>query len=342
MNEPVISTITAPSLEAYVAAAGEVESAEILAALFDQVIDPQIRSLVRNKLHVTLRPADDSKVNQDAFDLVGDIRVLILNKLRLLRASPGGQQIADLEAYVRTVASNKINHSFRQRYPRRLRLKNQLRYLLSHDGHFALWQDAEGEWLCGMAAGTDRPITWSQLFDHATRAFDTSPGQLESSNILEIVRTMFDGLAYVARFRDLVSVLYDLLRIEEPAEVAEEAGRNEVDQNEQPQERLEHQAFLKAIWDGVGELPVRHRTALLLNLRDRDGDGLIALLPATRVASIADIARRLEIPVEQFAAMWPELPWDDNRIAEYLGLTRQQVINLRQSARGTLRRRSKF
>lgn len=338
MNEPVISTIT-PSLEAYIAAKGEGETAEILAVLFDQVIDPQIRLLVRNKLHVTLSPADDSKVNQDALDLAGDIRALILKKLNYLRASPNGQQIADLEAYVRTVASNSINHSFRQRYPRRLRLKNQLRYLLSHDKRFALWQDAESEWLCGLAGCAERAISPSQFRDHAARAFQNSTVPLETSNISAITRTVFDGISGAVRFRDLVSVLYDLLRIEEPAEVAEDAGHAVVDGRSAMQERLEKGAFLKQIWDAIGELPVRHRAALLLNLRDRDGDGLITLLPLTRVASIADIARRLGFPVEEFAKIWPELPWDDNRIAKHMCLTRQQVINLRQSARATLRRR---
>jgi DNA-directed RNA polymerase specialized sigma24 family protein len=341
VNEQSTSIIT-PSLEAYVSATNESESAEMLAALLDQVIDPQIRSLVRNKLHVTLRTADDSKANQDALDLVGDIRGLILKKLGALRAAATGQQIADLDAYVRTVAANSINHSFRQRYPRRLRLKNQLRYLLSHDARFAIWQDAHGDWLCGMAGCTETAVSPSRLFDHAARAFENSPGSLENSDISEIVRKVFDGLTGAAHFRDLVSVIYDLWRIEEPSEVAEEAGYNAVDRNWQLQEKLEQGAFLKAIWDAIGELPVRHRAALLLNLRDRDGDGLIALLPATRVASIAEIARQLEFPLEQFAAIWHELPWDDNRIAQYLGLTRQQVINLRQSARATLRRRMNY
>ena len=340
MNEPVISTLT-PSLNAYISATGEGESAEILAQLFEQVIDPGVRSLVRSKLHVTLRPTDDSKVNQDALDVVGDIRTQVLRKLRVLRASPNGQQIADLDAYVRTVAANSINHSFRQRYPRRLRLKNQLRYLLSHDPQFALWRDPEGDWLCGTAGRTGTAMPPSRLFDHAASAFGNAAAH-ETSDICEIVIKVFDGLPDAVRFRDLVSVLYDLLRIEEPAEVGEEAGHNTVDQAPKMQEKLEQGAFLKAIWDAIGELPVRHRAALLLNLRDHNGDGLITLLPATRVASIPEIARQLEFTVEQFAAIWPDLPWDDNKIATHLGLTRQQVINLRQSARATLRRRAKW
>jgi hypothetical protein len=44
---------------------------------------------------------------------------------------------------------------------------------------------------------------------------------------------------------------------------------------------------------------------------------------------------------EEFAEIWNHLPLDDNRIAEILNLTRQQVINLRKSARERLARRMK-
>ena len=42
---------------------------------------------------------------------------------------------------------------------------------------------------------------------------------------------------------------------------------------------------------------------------------------------------------EELAGMWNSLPLDDRGIAERLGITRQQVINLRKSARARLARR---
>ena len=45
--------------------------------------------------------------------------------------------------------------------------------------------------------------------------------------------------------------------------------------------------------------------------------------------------------LEEFGEIWNELPLDDKRIAALLGLTRQQVINLRKSARERLTRRMK-
>jgi hypothetical protein len=53
------------------------------------------------------------------------------------------------------------------------------------------------------------------------------------------------------------------------------------------------------------------------------------------------IADALEIDAQQLARIWGELPLEDARIAESLGVTRQQVINLRKSARERLSRRTK-
>ena len=44
------------------------------------------------------------------------------------------------------------------------------------------------------------------------------------------------------------------------------------------------------------------------------------------------------MPPEHLAEIWNELPLDDRTIAGHLGLTRQQVINLRSAARQRLAR----
>ena len=65
------------------------------------------------------------------------------------------------------------------------------------------------------------------------------------------------------------------------------------------------------------------------------------LIPITGIATIHQIAEALDIPAEQFAVLWNRLPLDDATIADHLGVTRQQVINLRKSARERLARRLK-
>ncbi len=82
----------------------------------------------------------------------------------------------------------------------------------------------------------------------------------------------------------------------------------------------------------IRELPLRQRHAVLLTLRD----DAIVLFVTTGAASMRDIALSLELPAEQFAALWNELPLPDNAVAARLGCTRQQVINLRMAARKRL------
>jgi hypothetical protein len=45
------------------------------------------------------------------------------------------------------------------------------------------------------------------------------------------------------------------------------------------------------------------------------------------------------MPAQEFAGLWNELPLADDAIARRLGLMRQQVVNLRKSARERLGRR---
>jgi hypothetical protein len=98
--------------------------------------------------------------------------------------------------------------------------------------------------------------------------------------------------------------------------------------------------LLARVWEEVADLPLRQRTALLLNLRDANGTGLLWLLPVLGVATLRQIARVLETPDSEFARLWREIPLDDAAIAERLACNRQQVINLRMSARKRLRNRA--
>jgi hypothetical protein len=68
---------------------------------------------------------------------------------------------------------------------------------------------------------------------------------------------------------------------------------------------------------------------------------VITLLPATGAATFEQIALALEIPVAEFEQLWAQLPLDDLYLADYLGATRQQVINLRKTARERLLKRMK-
>jgi hypothetical protein len=102
---------------------------------------------------------------------------------------------------------------------------------------------------------------------------------------------------------------------------------------------IDRRRYLETLWPEIRALPARQRAALLLNLRDVGGAGMLWVFPLSGVASMREIAAALEITPEQLAALWKELPLDDATIAGRLECTRQQVINLRMSARKRLANR---
>jgi len=99
---------------------------------------------------------------------------------------------------------------------------------------------------------------------------------------------------------------------------------------------VEVRISLQELWQEGLRLPPRQRTALILNLRDRNGRELVSLLPLTGIASIREIADAVQIPAEQFGQLWSSIPLDDRTIGQLLGATREQVIKLRRLARERL------
>ncbi len=96
--------------------------------------------------------------------------------------------------------------------------------------------------------------------------------------------------------------------------------------------------FLRALWPEVCALPRTQLWAFILHL---ERDEVMAFV-RHGCCSLSRIAEVMAVPPEEFVAWFEQLPWPDDRIAERLGLTRRQVINLRKCARERLGRRLKM
>ena len=298
----------------------------------EHIEDAVIRPIVRRKLHVTLRENDTSQRNQDALELVSEIRLSLVAELRKNTTRNGG--IRDISAYAATVAFNACYQHFRSRYPQLTRLRNKLRYLLNHESEFALWRDSNDRWLCGLAAWAGRADQVGSV--EAMEVADNELTEIGSGALL----SMFVRSGSPLLFDELVNNIAAAHGLIRDTEAMDELGT--LPHLSDPQIRIdavvELTSRLNALWGAVLELPTAHRKALLFNLRDNSGDNLLAALPLTGVATIRQIAEAVDMTFEQLAEIWNSLPWEDNCIAEHLGLTRQQVINLRQTARNKLLR----
>jgi DNA-directed RNA polymerase specialized sigma24 family protein len=331
------------------------EAGAVLGNLLQQHVRPVVQGIVRRRLR--LAPGA-SWGGEDAEDLVGEAIAKLVARLQALRdhGSPDGKsatdRISDLRAYTATVASSVCEEHLRRKYPERRRLKNRVQYLLTHRADFDLWEADDGEWYGGFEAWRGRcsRAGWGErlrrLRDHMAEFEQAALGGRRASqqNPFELVSAVFRWVGGPVELDELVSLLRDLWEIHEEV-VSSFGSESELERHAaQPAggpdvaDRLDQRNFLSRLWSEICELPRRQRSAVLLNLRDEKGCSAIELFPLLGVVTIRQIAAALEIPAEEFAGLWNELPLDDTRIAARVGVTRQQVINLRKSARERISR----
>ncbi len=306
-----------------------------LQSLTEAIVEP----IVRRSLRVSLSRDDTRERNQDAIDLVGDIQVMLLAASRA-KASHGNEAIRDLHGYAARTAQNACYYYFRTRFPERTRQENKLRYALKHLDGIALWKTDDGRWICGPATTEKRTLTSLRAIDSSIAeswtALETRDGYLGA------LRSLFDRDERPLLFDDVLDLMIERLGIRELSinsagseRVEDLAGRIPHDSTRTLQDIADMTLRLRRLWLKLVKMPVRHRKALLLNLK-YEGRDLLKLIPLCGVADSIEIAKALEFDEEEFTDILRSLPWDDRRIAEHLGITRQQVINLRQYTRSRL------
>lgn len=264
-------------------------------------------------------------------DEIADIRSNILLRLILRLRRSEAPPITDFEPFLAVLAGNAVNDYLRQRHPERTRLKNRLRYLCTENDAFTLWT-AAGVPVCALR-GWQQSETEPPPFDTGRRdfpdvAFDERNGAAAVSAIL---RTIGRPVA----LDDLVALLHGLWHGRGPAAVDVD---DLVDPAPSAAIGLERRDELASLWREIGQLPRPQRAALLLNLRDANGGNALALLVLLGIATFEAVAVTIGVASNALADLWSKMPLDDLEIAAHLGLTRQQVINLRKAARRRLER----
>ena len=272
---------------------------------------------------------------EDAEDVAATVDLRVLEKLRRVREWPG-EAVQDFAGYVAVMAYNAVNDLLRARYPRRTRLKTRTRYVLTHDPRLALWSSPAGP-ACGLAAWKETPPSES---DAAVDPARVTPLMRDATRPADAIAAVLRALGRPLLLDALVSVLAGLWQIAD----APAGGLALVETAAPPEHRgtgeeLESRQYLRALWKEIRELRPMQRQALLLNLREPGTGDAMQLLLVTGTATFDELAAALEMTPEELAALWNDLPLDDARIAARLQITRQQVINLRKSARERLGRR---
>lgn len=318
--------LTDPILRPLLDSKEEMELERLTERLLMDHADPIIEKILTSRFAQSSLDSYDLRA-----DLHAEIMLRLLYRLGRLVSDPHSPGIERFDDYVAVVTFHAFDDAVRRAYPVRWRLKNRVRYALNHDHRLFCGEDSEGN-LVGAIAGRERLAMGTMPQVRQILRRDPLPDLLVE--ILKLaggplpLEPLVTLVAEVRAEHDFVYTPLDHAELQQP--IGGDAAH-----------RSETLQLLQRMWSEICELPLRQRVALLLNLRDPNGEPVARFLPVTGVASIREIAGILALDDERFSALWLELPLDDNRIAELLQVTRQQVINLRKSARERLARRMK-
>ena len=339
-----IDTLLEPLIEA-----SDEQADGLMSRLIAEHAEPLIKGIIRYKLRLNSSQASQ---RAEADDIYQEALLQFVAQLQHFRKEPAKHPIGDLRGITAVIAHRTCSRWMRKQFPERHALKTRLHYLLTRQRGMAIWKDQDGKSVAGFSvwqAKNKQPLTPEienlstnkVLLGQVRMVKSGKPQELSSA-----LATIFNQIGGPTDFDELVSFVASLLGIrDQPLEPLsdDDDAVGFVPPSEEPDQawQIEKRMFLQRLWEELQELPANQRSALLLNLKDASGHGCITLFPATGIANVKKIAEVLEMPLNDFARLWHELPLEDARIAELLGITRQQVINARKSGRERLARRLK-
>ncbi len=348
-----------PVLIPFLRAAEGREAEQRLEELLRQA-DGTVREVLRAKLRAA-PGGGGSRQSEEALaseDVHGEVVLQLVGRLRALKGDPGAEPITSFRGFAAVTAYRACSAYFRKKYPQRASLKNKLYSLLTRETYqkgLALWDGPGSERCAGFSAWRDagRGVVRNDRYVELIR----NPHGFAKRAILgesiphmapaDLLARVFNWVGGPVDLDDLVAVVAELWGVRDAPAQREPAGDegepDPYDRVSDPRQdvaaEVGQRAYLQHLWSEIRQLPPRQCAALLLNLRDAQGRGVIALLPLRGIATLRQVAEALGLTPERFAEVWNELPLEDAVIAELLGCTRQQVINLRKVARERLARR---
>lgn len=338
-----------PLLRPFLHAEDEAEAQSLLAQLIEEHAQPLVHKIAHSKLQVARPTSTEGSGAQEAQDLCSEVAVQLLSRLHDLRDGPDQTPIANFHGYVAAVTYNSCSANLRRKYPERQRLKNRLRYLLNHDPSLAMWEDSNGMSLCGLANW--KGLTDSTFPPQRTTVESTVEQTVQSASNLRqlppraLLNALFSFSGRPIELDELVGLTAKIWDIQDLRQVENDNSHDGEVWNRLPDPRantaahIERRMYLASLWKEICELRPQQRVALLLNLHDASGQDMLPLFLLVDVARLSEIATSLDMPVQELAELWDRLPLDDATLAQRIGITRQQVINLRKSARERLARR---
>lgn len=337
MPRPDDSHALDPVLLPYLAATEET-AGRCLAEIMARHAQPLVEAIMRRKFGLwAMHHGAAASAAADVADLQQDVALSLMQALAKVRREPEGHSLADFRGYAARTAYNAWNLYLRQRFPERARLKNRLRYLAQtkKNRQFRTWADAHGEtWFAKETKGPDLPasqLSSTQLGD-IMREHYPAYAQAHLEDLAQVLLAHADG---ALRLDDAVAVIAELWQLcDGPPQGWEDAELRLPSAAANAEEQFVWHEQLGKLWSQIQSLRPNQRSALLL--AQGPGCDVVQELVWQGIANVTELAAALSVTPEKLAELWPTLPWDDKRIAVWLGLMPQQVSTLRRCARDRL------
>lgn len=351
MVEQEIGSDTDLLLRRFLESSEEAASEQLLGELVEGFV-PLVKDIVGYKLRSSTHRSGRADT-QESEDVCSDAVTQLLSRLRELKRDEKAPRIENFRSYVAVAAYHACAEHLRRKYPYRYRLKHKLRYVLTHQSQLSFWETETGEWVGGFSAWQR---DWAQSQETTRRLSEfrdnprviSQPVSKRGRGLPDLLMAIFETLAQPVELDALVGMVAEILGIKDQTDQpTTERGEDRTAVDDLTDERhdaareLEQKRYLECLWSEVEQMSPRHAAALLLNLRDGKGGSALELFAFTGVATFRQIAGALTMTEEALAEIWNDLPLDDSTIATRIDATRQQVVNLRKSARERLTRRLK-
>lgn len=284
----------------------------------------------------------------DAEDLIGEVAYSLIARLRRWRSNHCAK-VECFGSYAESVTRNAVHSRTQREQPLRTKLIANLRYAVSSSPHLRFFKSESGITLIGLVdSASDRPdavLLAKMLEEPRNLALVLRLNEpVASLTHRDVVTRLIRAIGGPVPFYSVVNILAGARELADGRAVPEsqfDSGPFH-DRIVDDAPDAQHTAILKqeiaALWQAIQQLPVLQRAALLLNLRDPLGRGVIALLLETRIANEHQIACAVGMTAEELESRWDALPMDDRSIAARYGITAVQVVSLRRNARTRLRR----
>jgi len=284
----------------------------------------------------------------EADDLKQNVLVKLLQWLR--RPASEKTQVQDFVGFAARTAHNECHNYLREKAPARLRLKHNLRHLLTKRTEFAICK-IQNQTLCGFAAweGAGQPLQPSSAFDPRSESateFQSRFGSLsrEATSTAQLVTEILRRCGRPIELDDLVDLVARLKGVPttslEERLVNDDVGKeNSVFRIEaRCDENIATRELLACVWKQVLSHPPLQRRAYFYTSEDERGESLLIRLLSENVITVRQLCAGLELSRAELIRVLEQLPMGVAAAAKEIGVPTYQVSSWRYRIKAVLRR----